>query len=66
MDTTATAAATTTANQVFDGIPGATTTASSSIGGQASNNAAAAVDFGRGYGLLVVAGSLFGGFAMML
>lgn len=60
-----TAAATTSANQVFDGIPGATTT-SSSTSGQSSKNAAAAVEFGRGYGLAVVAGSLFAGFAMML
>lgn len=62
---TGTAAATTSANQVFDGIPGATTTSSSSSG-QASKNAAAAVEFGRGYGLVVVAGSLFAGFALML
>jgi len=63
---TGTAAASTSANQVFDGIPGATTTASSANGGQTSKNAAAALEFGRGYGFAVVAGSLFAGFALML
>lgn len=60
------ASATTSANQVFSGIPGAATTSSSDSGDQTSNNAAAALEFGRGYGLAVVAGSLFAGFAMML
>ncbi|OIW24059.1 hypothetical protein CONLIGDRAFT_693012 [Coniochaeta ligniaria NRRL 30616] len=64
-DPTGTAEATTTANQVFSGIAGsATTTASTS--GQTNTNAGAALEFGRGYGLVVVAGSLFAGFAMML
>jgi hypothetical protein len=62
---TGTAAATTTSNQVFTGISGATST-SSSTSGQTNKNAAAALEFGRGYGLVVVAGSLFAGFAMML
>ncbi|KAB5578537.1 hypothetical protein GE09DRAFT_554156 [Coniochaeta sp. 2T2.1] len=60
-------AATTSANQVFDGIPGTTSAANAgNSGGSGSKNAGAALEFGRGYGLAVVCGSLFAGFAMML
>lgn len=56
-------AATTSANEIFTGIAGATATASPSNDGQVS---AAALAFGRGWGLAVVAGGLFAGFALML
>ncbi|KAK3309584.1 uncharacterized protein B0T15DRAFT_515874 [Chaetomium strumarium] len=57
--TTATSSATgTPTNQVFDGAADG-----SNIG---NNNAAGALRFGSSYGLAVVAGSLFAGFAMLL
>lgn len=65
MESTAAPTATTTSNQVFDGIPGATTTPTQQAASN-NKNSAAAIEFGRGYGLFVVAGSLFAGFAMML
>jgi hypothetical protein len=65
MESTAAPTASTTSNQIFDGIPGATTTPGSQAA-SSDKSAAAAVEFGRGYGLLVIASSLFAGFAMML
>lgn len=58
----------TTSNQVFDGIPGtsATSTSSADSGNSNDQSAAAALNIGRSYGLAVVAGGIFAGFAFML
>jgi hypothetical protein len=68
MQKTASAGPSTTSNQVFDGIPGTSATATSSPDQGSSNDksAATALNIGRSYGLAVVAGGIFAGFAFML
>lgn len=65
MQSTSSAGPTTTSNQVFDGIPGTSATATSTPD-QSDKSAATALTFGRGYGLAVVAGGIFAGFALVL
>ncbi|KAK3942114.1 hypothetical protein QBC46DRAFT_362784 [Diplogelasinospora grovesii] len=62
MSATASGATSTSSNQVFTGLAGQSTGTSSPSG----NAAAPALAFGSAYGLVVVAGSLFAGFALML
>jgi len=64
--TTSTASATSTpTNQVFDGMADSGDEDSSSGGNNGGKNAAGVLRFGDSYGLAVVAGGLFAGFAML-
>lgn len=67
MQKTSSAGPTTTSNQVFNGIPGTSATATSSSDSSSSDKSAAtALNIGRSYGLAIVAGGLFAGFALVL